>query len=33
MEVMHERNGHNLPLDLAMGEVVSVAMVAPAIHG
>eukprot|EP00977_Amphora_coffeiformis_P007759 scaffold1695_cov167-Amphora_coffeaeformis.AAC.29 len=30
-EVMHERNAHNFPLDLASGEVVPVAMQAPAI--
>jgi photosystem II P680 reaction center D1 protein len=29
MEVMHERNAHNFPLDLAAGEPVS----APAING
>ena len=29
---MHERNAHNFPLDLAAGEVVPVAMKAPAIH-
>ena len=28
-EVMHERNAHNFPLDLASGEVVPVAMEAP----
>ncbi|MEB3126243.1 MAG: photosystem II q(b) protein, partial [Synechococcales bacterium] len=33
MEVMHERNAHNFPLDLAAGAVAPVAMVAPAIHG
>jgi photosystem II P680 reaction center D1 protein len=33
MEVMHERNAHNFPLDLASGEAVPVAMKAPAIHG
>ena len=31
-EVMHERNAHNFPLDLASGEVVPVAMEAPAIN-
>jgi photosystem II P680 reaction center D1 protein len=31
MEVMHERNAHNFPLDLASGEVMPVAMVAPSI--
>jgi photosystem II P680 reaction center D1 protein len=30
-EVMHERNAHNFPLDLASGEVVPVAMEAPSI--
>jgi photosystem II P680 reaction center D1 protein len=31
MEVMHERNAHNFPLDLASGEVLPVAMDAPSI--
>uniref|UniRef100_A0A7S4AA30 32 kDa thylakoid membrane protein n=1 Tax=Pseudo-nitzschia australis TaxID=44445 RepID=A0A7S4AA30_9STRA len=31
MEVMHERNAHNFPLDLASGEILPVAMAAPAI--
>jgi photosystem II P680 reaction center D1 protein len=31
MEVMHERNAHNFPLDLASGEVMPVAMEAPAV--
>mmetsp|Transcript_9175 Transcript_9175/g.23237 ORF Transcript_9175/g.23237 Transcript_9175/m.23237 type:complete len:425 (-) Transcript_9175:228-1502(-) len=31
MEVMHERNAHNFPLDLASGEVMPVAMEAPAL--
>jgi photosystem II P680 reaction center D1 protein len=31
-EVMHERNAHNFPLDLAAGEAVPVALTAPAIH-
>jgi photosystem II P680 reaction center D1 protein len=31
-EVMHERNAHNFPLDLASGEIIPVAMEAPAIH-
>jgi photosystem II P680 reaction center D1 protein len=31
MEVMHERNAHNFPLDLAATDVVPVAMTAPAI--
>jgi photosystem II P680 reaction center D1 protein len=26
MEVMHERNAHNFPLDLASGEEIEVAM-------
>eukprot|EP00977_Amphora_coffeiformis_P017963 scaffold6061_cov156-Amphora_coffeaeformis.AAC.1 len=30
-EVMHERNAHNFPLDLASGEVVPVAMEAPSV--
>jgi photosystem II P680 reaction center D1 protein len=33
MEVMHERNAHNFPLDLATGEAVPVALKVPAIHG
>jgi photosystem II P680 reaction center D1 protein len=33
MEVMHERNAHNFPLDLAAGESAPVALVAPAING
>ena len=33
MEVMHERNAHNFPLDLASGEVTPVAVSAPAING
>ena len=32
-EVMHERNAHNFPLDLASGEQAPVALTAPAIHG
>jgi photosystem II P680 reaction center D1 protein len=32
-EVMHERNAHNFPLDLAAGESAPVAMTAPAING
>ncbi|YAF97147.1 MAG: photosystem II q(b) protein [Nodularia sp. CChRGM 3473] len=32
MEVMHERNAHNFPLDLAAGEAAPVALTAPAIH-
>ena len=31
MEVMHERNAHNFPLDLAAAEISEVALVAPAI--
>jgi photosystem II P680 reaction center D1 protein len=31
MEVMHERNAHNFPLDLASAETTSVALVAPSI--
>ena len=33
MEVMHERNAHNFPLDLAAGEATPVALTAPAING
>ncbi|MHC5918021.1 MAG: photosystem II q(b) protein, partial [Nostoc sp.] len=33
MEVMHERNAHNFPLDLAAGEAAPVAFNAPVIHG
>jgi photosystem II P680 reaction center D1 protein len=33
MEVMHERNAHNFPLDLAAGEAAPVAIAAPAING
>ncbi|MCX7595360.1 MAG: photosystem II q(b) protein, partial [Fischerella sp.] len=33
IEVMHERNAHNFPLDLAAGEAVPVAMSAPLING
>ena len=32
-EVMHERNAHNFPLDLASGEAAPVAMTAPSING
>ena len=28
-EVMHERNAHNFPLDLASGETAPVALTAP----
>ena len=31
MEVMHERNAHNFPLDLAATETAPVALLAPAI--
>ena len=31
MEVMHERNAHNFPLDLASAESAPVAMTAPAV--
>ncbi|MCX5932067.1 MAG: photosystem II q(b) protein, partial [Cyanobacteria bacterium] len=30
-EVMHERNAHNFPLDLATSEVVPLALTAPTI--
>ena len=30
-EVMHERNAHNFPLDLAAAEVTPVALTAPTI--
>jgi photosystem II P680 reaction center D1 protein len=33
MEVMHARNAHNFPLDLAAGEVLPVALTAPAVNG
>ncbi|KMW70562.1 hypothetical protein WN50_34360 [Limnoraphis robusta CS-951] len=33
MEVMHERNAHNFPLDLASGESEPIALVAPSING
>ena len=33
MEVMHERNAHNFPLDLAAGEVLPVAVSAPTVNG
>ncbi|HAG81289.1 MAG TPA: photosystem II q(b) protein, partial [Cyanobacteria bacterium UBA12227] len=32
-EVMHERNAHNFPLDLAAGEATPVALTAPVING
>jgi photosystem II P680 reaction center D1 protein len=31
MEVMHERNAHNFPLDLAAANTTPVAMTAPSI--
>ena len=31
MEVMHERNAHKFPLDLASAESTEVALIAPAI--
>jgi photosystem II P680 reaction center D1 protein len=31
MEVMHERNAHNFPLDLASAESTTVALTAPSI--
>ena len=31
LEVMHERNAHNFPLDLAASELTPVALTAPAI--
>ena len=33
MKVMHERNAHNFPLDLAAGEVLPVAVSAPIVNG
>jgi photosystem II P680 reaction center D1 protein len=33
MEVMHERNAHNFPLDLAVSNVLPVALNAPSIVG
>ncbi|MCU0567553.1 MAG: photosystem II q(b) protein, partial [Oculatellaceae cyanobacterium Prado106] len=33
MEVMHERNAHNFPLDLATGAATPVALTAPVIGG
>ncbi|MGF1602456.1 MAG: photosystem II protein D, partial [Thermosynechococcaceae cyanobacterium] len=32
-EVMHERNAHNFPLDLASMESTTVALTAPVING
>jgi photosystem II P680 reaction center D1 protein len=31
MEVMHERNAHNFPLDLAVAQTTQVALTAPSI--
>ena len=31
MEVMHERNAHNFPLDLAATEATQVALIAPSV--
>ena len=31
LEVMHERNAHNFPLDLAAAETTPVALTAPSI--
>ncbi|BAY90887.1 photosystem II Q(b) protein [Tolypothrix sp. PCC 7601] len=33
IEVMHERNAHNFPLDLAADEFIPVALQTPAMHG
>ena len=33
MEVMHERNAHNFPLNLVAGVATPVALSAPAING
>jgi photosystem II P680 reaction center D1 protein len=33
MEVMHERNAHNFPLDLAAGEVFPIALTSPIVNG
>jgi hypothetical protein len=32
IEAMHERNVHNFPLDLASGESIPVALVAPKVN-
>jgi photosystem II P680 reaction center D1 protein len=32
MEVMHERNAHNFPLDLAAGQAFPVAVSAPSVN-
>jgi photosystem II P680 reaction center D1 protein len=29
---MHERNAHNFPLDLAAGEILPIALVAPTVN-
>ena len=31
MEVMHERNAHNFPLDLASTDATQVALIAPSV--
>ncbi len=33
MEVMHERNAHKFPLNLAAGDFALVALTTPAING
>ncbi|NMG61077.1 photosystem II q(b) protein, partial [Geitlerinema sp. P-1104] len=33
IEVIHERNAHNFPLDLAATEAPTLALSAPEIHG
>jgi photosystem II P680 reaction center D1 protein len=33
IEVIHERNAHNFPLDLAAGPGQAIALTAPVIHG
>jgi photosystem II P680 reaction center D1 protein len=33
MEVMHERNAHNFPLDLASADALPLAFVSPSILG
>ena len=32
MEVMHERNAHNFPLDLAAGEILPIALAPPTVN-
>ena len=32
MEVIHERNAHNFPLDLAAGEILPIALVSPMVN-